>query len=113
MRTWDRCRPVAMGLTITNDLYDRTRLEIVHPTRVATMEPRGSPIVHDPEARLEPGAVRLLGAKNNHLSPNLDEGPVSRPIENQDRGCGRKSDGESLHEEDPLGIARAVQRTGH
>ena len=86
MRTWNRSRAVAMGLAATNNLHDRTGLEIAHPTRVATVEPGAGSIIDDPKPRFEPAAIRLLGTKNDDLPADLDEGPVSNRVDNEETG---------------------------
>jgi hypothetical protein len=73
-----------MGLAATNNLHDRTGLEIGHPTRVVTVEPGVGSIIDDPKACLEPGAIGLLSTKNDYLSADLDE--VSNRVDNEETG---------------------------
>ena len=72
------------------------------------MEPRDSTIIYDPEATLEPPTISPLGPQDDHLSPDLDQCPVSKQVGYAKTENGGEENDESLHGIPVLGIARAV-----
>jgi hypothetical protein len=84
------------------ELDDGIALESRQPVRTGAVEPRGRPLVHDPEPRLLPGSVRTLRPQRDHLAPDLDDGEVTEHEDGR-RGSQRQDpEQDSLHSRPPV-----------
>jgi len=97
MRTWDWLSAVAMCFSSALHLHDRPIPQIAHPARVCAMEPRDSTIIYDPQATFVPRTISLLGPQDDHLSPHLDQRPVSEQVGYAETKYRGENNGESLH----------------